>query len=164
MEQLQTQLLGLVQIIIGGIISVAGAYATIYIKKAIDIAKAKAETIQDEQAKSLIETTLDKVDDLIKTNIISVENTMKPAILQAIADGKVDKTELNTLAKTVKENVLAQLSTDYTEVFNSSLNDSNSYLENRIEKILAELKSADGTEVNKTIIENATNTPAVETK
>jgi hypothetical protein len=152
MEQLQTEALGLLQIIIGGVISVAGAYATIYIKKAIALAKEKAESIKDEQSKALVTSTLDKVDNLIETNIVSVENTMKPAILKAIENGKVDKSELNSLSTIVKDNVLKQLGTDATKVFNSSLKDTNSYLENRIEKILAELKSADGTEVNKTVL------------
>ena len=152
MEQLQAQAIGLLQVIIGGIFSIAGIYATIYINKGIALAKAKANTIQDEQLKALTNDTLCKVDDLLETNIIAAENTMKPAILQAIADGKVDKTELNSLATIVKETTLNQLGKGAVKILNESLGDTNSYIENRIEKILAELKSAPGTEVNKTVI------------
>jgi hypothetical protein len=152
MGQLQTQAMGLLQIVIGGIISIAGIYATIYINKAIAIAKEKANKIKDDQARTVAENILNDVDNLISTNIVSVENTLKPVILQAIADGKVDKTELNSLATIVKENTLNQMGTDAVKILNGTLGDSNSYLENRIEKILASLKSAPGTEVNKTII------------
>jgi len=152
MDQIQTQLMGLLQIVIGGIISIAGIYATIYINKAIAIAKEKANKIKDEQARTLAENILNDVDNLITTNIISVENALKPAILKAIEDGKIDKTELNSLATIVKENTLAQMGTDAAKILDGTLGDTSSYLENRIEKILASLKSAPGTEVNKTVI------------
>lgn len=141
MQELQKQILGLLQIIIGGIISVAGVYATMYIGKAVSLVKAKAEHMQNEKTKVLVNSTLDNLDDLISTNIIAVENTIKPAILEAIAHGTVDKSKLNSLSKLVKENVLNQLSTESKEIFNNSLNDTNGYLQNRIEKILADIKT-----------------------
>lgn len=152
MQEFQTQILGLLQIVIGGIISIAGVYATIYIGKAVNLVKAKAEHMQNEKTKALVNSTLDHVDDLISTNIVAVENTIKPAILEAIANGTIDKSKLNSLSKLVKENVLNQLGTESKEIFKSSLNDTNGYLQNRIEKILSELKSSQIAGFNDTII------------
>ena len=41
--------------------------------------------------------------DLITTNIIAAEQTLKPQILIAIKDGEVDKSELQGLSITVNE-------------------------------------------------------------
>lgn len=158
MDQLKIQVLNLLQIVLGGILSIAGIYATIYINKAVALAKAKAEQIKDAQAKAIVDNALAKTDDLINTNIISAENTLKPAILKAIANGKVDKEEIKSLSTVVKENTIKQLGDGAYKILNDSLGDTNSYLENRIEKILAQLKSAPGTEVNKTVIVEPTAT------
>jgi hypothetical protein len=152
MSSINNQLINILQLIIGGALAIASAFLPVLIHKAVAIANAKVQKIKNEQAREFLDNTLFKVDDLITTNIVSAENTLKPTILQAIADGKVDKNELNSLSTVVKENVLNQMSKQATEIFISSLSDANSYLTNRIEKILAELKSSPGTEVNKTVI------------
>jgi hypothetical protein len=152
MSSINDQLINILQVIIGGALAIASAFLPVLIHKAVAIANAKVQKIKNEQAREFLDNTLSRVDDLIITNIVSAENTLKPTILQAIADGKVDKTELNSLSALVKENVLNQMSKQAIEIFNSSLSDANGYLTNRIEKILAELKSSPGTEVNKTVI------------
>jgi hypothetical protein len=164
MDQLKIQALNLLQVALGGILSVAGIYATIYINKAVALAKAKAEQIKDAQAKAIADNAIDKTDNLITMNIIAAENTLKPAILKAIADGKVDKTEIKSLSTVVKENTIKQLGDGTYKILNDFLGDTNGYLENRIEKILAELKSAPGTEVNKTFIVEPTVTDIKETE
>lgn len=154
MEQIQEQILMFLQIIIGGIISVASANAIAYFKKKTELAKANLKKIDNENARNILNNTLVEIEELITTNIISAENTLKPIILKGIEDGVLDKDELQSLAKVVKEDVLNQLSKQSMIVLTNTLNDSNSYLEKKIERILAELKSKDGTEVNRTVIEN----------
>lgn len=161
MELLHDQVSMTLQIIVGAAVSALCAYATIYVKKAIALGKVRANKIKNEEARNIVKSTLDKVDVLISTNIVSAENTLKPAIVQAISDGEVDKSELDSLAIVVKKKVIDQLSKESLEVFNSSLNNSNSYLENRIEKILAELKDTEGTGVSKTVIIAPNNTESV---
>ena len=142
----------IVQTIIGGALSIASVYISIYVAKAIEVSKIKASLIKNEEAKAIINSTIDRVDDLIATNIISVENTLKPQILEAIKDGKVDNSELEELSIVVKKNVLKQMSEDTCEVLNATLSDVHGYIENRIERILAELKDAKGNVVTHTII------------
>ena len=142
----------IVQTIIGGALSIASVYISIYVAKAIEVSKIKASLIKNEEAKAIINSTIDRVDDLIATNIISVENTLKPQILEAIKDGKVDNSELEGLSIVVKKNVLKQMSEDTCGVLNATLSDVHGYIENRIERILAELKDAKGNVVTHTII------------
>ena len=132
------QLLG---IIIGGGLAVASAYTGLLVARATQKIKLEIEKLNDETQKKILNDTLDRVDDLLQTNIIAMENTVKKDMLVAIADGKIEKTELKTLADNVKNNVLKQLGDDSLAVLNNSLGDVNGYLEVKIEEILAQIKT-----------------------
>ena len=142
----------ILQTLVAGVISLAGILTTIYVNKAIELVKLKAQAVKDEQAKKILTNALNNVDELICTNIVAVENTLKPQILEAIKDGKIDKSELNNLSLVVKENVINQMGQQTNTIINEALSDVNSYLESRIEKILADLKNSDSNAVNYTTI------------
>ena len=132
------QLLG---VIIGGCLAIITAYAGLLIARATQKIKLEIERLNDETQKRILNDTLDRVNNLLQTNIIAMENTVKKDMLVAIEDGKVEKAELKTLADNVKNNVLKQLGNDSLEVLNNSLGDVNGYLEVKIEEILAQIKA-----------------------
>ena len=140
-ELLQGTVVQLLGIVIGGILAIASAYMTLFVAKATQRAKIETEKLNDERQRKMVNATLDKVDELLKTNIIALENTVKKDMLELIADGKIEKDELKKLAKNVKENVLNQLGEDSLAILNDTLGDVNGYLEARIEEKLAEIKS-----------------------
>lgn len=137
LENTVIQLLG---IIIGGLLAIASAYMTLFVAKATQRAKVETEKLNDERQKAIVDATLDKVDELLRTNIIALENTVKKDMLELIADGKIEKSELKKLAQNVKENVLNQLGEGSIAILNETLGDVNGYLEVRIEEKLAEIK------------------------
>ena len=137
LENTVIQLLG---IIIGGLLAIASAYATLFVAKATQKAKAEVEKLNDERQRKLIDATLNRVDELLKTNIIALENTVKKDMLELIADGKIEKEELKKLAENVKINVINQLGEGSMAILNETLGDVNGYLEVRIEEKLAEIK------------------------
>ena len=137
LENTVIQLLG---IIIGGLLAIASAYMTLFVAKATQRAKIETEKLNDERQKAIVDATLDKVDELLKTNIIALENTVKKDMLELIADGKIEKDELKKLAKNVKINVINQLGEGSMAILNETLGDVNGYLEVRIEEKLAEIK------------------------
>ena len=128
-------------IIIGGCLAVASAYCGLLVARATQKIKLEIERLNDEAQKRILNDTLDRVNSLLQTNIIAMENTVKKDMLVAIEDGKVEKAELKTLADNVKNNVLKQLGNDSLEVLNNSLGDVNGYLEVKIEEILAQIKA-----------------------
>ena len=132
------QLLG---VIIGGCLAIATAYAGLLIARATQKIKLEIENLNDETQKKIFNDALDRVDSLLQTNIIAMENTVKKDMLATIADGKIEKAELKTLADNVKNNVLKQLGDDSLAVLNNSLGDVNGYLEVKIEEILAQIKA-----------------------
>ena len=139
-ELLQDTIIQLLGIVIGGILAVASAYMTLFVAKATQKAKAEVEKLNDERQRKLIDATLNRVDELLRTNIIALENTAKKDMLALIDDGKIEKDELKKLAQDVKINVLNQLGEDSLAILNDTLGDVNGYLEARIEEKLAEIK------------------------
>ena len=139
-ELLQDTIIQLLGIVIGGILAIASAYATLFVAKATQKAKAEVEKLNDERQRKLIDATLNRVDELLRTNIIALENTAKKDMLALIDDGKIEKDELKKLAQDVKINVLNQLGDDSLVILNETLGDVNGYLEVRIEEKLAEIK------------------------
>lgn len=137
LENTVIQLLG---IIIGGLLAVASAYMTLFIAKATQRAKVEIEKLNDERQRKIVNATLNKVDELLRTNIIALENTTKKDMLALIEDGKIEKEELKKLAEDVKVNVLNQLGEGSIAILNETLGDVNGYLEVRIEEKLAEIK------------------------
>ena len=137
LENTVIQLLG---IIMGGLLAIASAYMTLFVAKATQRAKIETEKLNDERQKAIVDATLDKVDELLKTNIIALENTVKKDMLELIADGKIEKDELKKLAENVKINVINQLGEGSMAILNETLGDVNGYLEVRIEEKLAEIK------------------------
>ena len=137
LENTVIQLLG---IIIGGILAIASAYATLFVAKATQKAKVEIEKLNDERQRKIVNATLNKVDELLRTNIIALENTTKKDMLALIEDGKIEKEELKKLAEDVKTNVINQLGEGSIAILNETLGDVNGYLEVRIEEKLAEIK------------------------
>ena len=139
-ELLQNTVIQLLGIVIGGILAIASAYMTLFVAKATQKAKAETEKLNDERQRKIVNATLNRVDELLRTNIIALENTAKKDMLALIDDGKIEKDELKKLAQDVKENVLNQLGDDSLAILNDTLGDVNGYLEARIEEKLAEIK------------------------
>ena len=140
-ELLQNTVIQLLGIIIGGILAIASAYATLFVAKATQKAKIEIEKLNDERQRKIVDATLNKADELLRTNIVALENTVKKDMLVLIDDGKIEKDELKKLAQDVKINVLNQLGKDSLAILNDTLGDVNGYLEARIEEKLAEIKA-----------------------
>ena len=146
MNALNETLVNLLATIISGLIGIALLQLFTYLRS-------KTSLIQDEQAKQIVDTTIDKVEKLINANIIKTENVSKPIMVQALQDGKIEKAELVKLRDEVRENVLSQLSQDSIDVLNDSLVDVEKYIDTKIESQLAILKEQEGIPVNHTVID-----------
>ena len=145
MNVLNETLVNILATIISGLIGIALLQLFTYLRN-------KTSLIQDEQAKQIVDTTIDKVEKLINANIIKTENVSKPIMIQALQDGKIEKAELVKLRDEVRENVLSQLSQDSIDVLNDSLVDVEKYIDTKIESQLAILKEQEGIPVKHTVI------------
>ena len=141
MELLQEGLVDLLKIVIESVLAIASVYATMFVANVTKKAKVELQKVKDEKAKELLNQNLDRVDVLLRTNIIAMENTLKKELIKDIEDGKLDKEEAKLLVNNVKKNVLNQLGNESLVVLNEGLNDLNGYIEARLEQILVEVKN-----------------------
>lgn len=132
----------LLNIVIGGVLTVASVYGTLFVAKITQKAKIEIAKLKDEQAKIILDASLERLDQLLKTNIVAMENTLKKELTKAIEDGVIEKEELKMLALNVKENVLNQLGRESLDVLNNGLNDLGGYIEARLEQLLVEVKNS----------------------
>ena len=142
MELLQEGLVDLLKIVIESVLAIASVYATMFVANVTKKAKVELQKVKDEKAKELLNENLDRVDVLLRTNIIAMENTLKKELVKDIADGKIDKEEAKLLVNNVKKNVLNQLGNESLVVLNEGLNDLNGYIGARLEEILVEVKNS----------------------
>ena len=141
MELLQEGLVDLLEIVIESVLAIASVYATMFVANVTKKAKVELQKVKDEKAKELLNQNLDRVDALLRTNIIAMENTLKKELIKDIEDGKLDKEEAKLLVNNVKKNVLNQLGNESLAVLNEGLIDLNGYIGARLEEILVEVKN-----------------------
>ena len=141
MELLQEGLVDLLEIVVESVLAIASVYATMFVANVTKKVKVELQKVKDEKAKELLNQNLDRVDALLRTNIIAMENTLKKELIKDIADGKLDKEEAKLLVNNVKKNVLNQLGNESLAVLNEGLNDLNGYIGARLEEILVEVKN-----------------------
>ena len=139
--ELQSQLIQLIQIIIGGCLSIASIYAVILINKYTNIAKEKLNSIQDKNAKEKLNVAMDRLNSLLVTNITNTENTLKKTLIEASKDNKLTKEDFDLLKNNVAENVISQLSNDTTDIISKEVGDINDFVNVKLEEVLANLKA-----------------------
>ena len=139
--ELQSQLIQLIQIIIGGCLSIASIYAVILINKYTNIAKEKLNSIQDKNAKEKLNVAMDRLNSLLVTNITNTENTLKKTLIEASKDNKLTKEDFDLLKNNVAENVISQLSNDTTDIISKEVGDINDFVNIKLEEVLANLKA-----------------------
>jgi len=150
--ELQTQIINELTIIVAIMTPLMVALRKLWKSKLKSYFQAKIDSIQNEDVRKAAQAAYDTVKDLIPQEITNAEVTLKPAILQAIADGKVTKDELCSLNSLVKDKVLSQLTDDAKKALETKIPDVNSYLESKVEDVLSSLKLDPESVVSKTVI------------
>ncbi|MDU4480337.1 hypothetical protein, partial [Clostridium sp.] len=128
-------------IIACGAISVIAGYVTLYTKKLIEKVKAETDKVKDENQKALINSAIDRANDLVTKNVVKMEQTLVKEIKEKTEDGDIKKEELQKIATSVKENVLNQLSKESQDLINLEIKDLSGYIEAQIEVALGTLKN-----------------------
>jgi hypothetical protein len=151
-QQLITEGIKIFEIILGfGGLALATYHTKI--RKYLDT---KTEAIDNENVRTLAKETIDVIDKLVTNEVTNADITLKPAIIQAISDGKVTTDELTNLKETVKDKVLTQLTEDSKNAVSTTISNLDTYLDSTVETILGQLKLDPTSPVSKTIIPEVT--------
>ncbi|MBS4783847.1 hypothetical protein, partial [Clostridium sp.] len=116
-------------------------YVTLYTKKLTEKVKAETDKVKDENQKLLINSAIDRANDLVTKNVVKMEQTLVKEIKEKTEDGDIKKEELQKIAESVKENVLNQLSKESQDLINLEIKDLSGYIEAQIEVALGTLKN-----------------------
>lgn len=128
----------LTTVITGGIGVISTTIAVYFNNLKVKI-QAETNKIQNEETKKLVNNALDRLNDLVITNVQSAQETLVKTIKEESKDG-YSKEDLLAVKEVVKNNILVQLSQDSKDLLASEISDLDSYVDNKIEVILAEIK------------------------
>jgi len=137
----QEQLMGLLYTLLIGLLNVGVGYVLYLVKVYVEKLKVQSQKIQNEDQRALAESTISRLENLVKVSVIATEETTGKALKEAFKDGQVDKSEILALASTVRDEVYAQLSEDAKNALSQEVGDVQIYIEKLIEKSLAEIKA-----------------------
>lgn len=128
----------LTTVITGGIGVISTTIAVYFNNLKVKI-QAETNKIQNEETKKLVNNALERLNDLVITNVQSANETLVKTIKEESKDG-YSKEDLLAVKDVVKNNILVQLSQDSKDLLTSEISDLDSYVDNKIEVILAEIK------------------------
>ena len=140
MEAVQDALVNLLVTVAVGVIGIVGAYTTVCLNKITANIKSKTNKIENENQKALIESAIERVNDLVRVNVIKAQETLVKEIVEKTEDGIFDKSDLKAVAEVVKNDVIKQMGEQVTELVKIEIDDLEGYVSAVIEKTLAELK------------------------
>ena len=140
MEVVQDALVNLLVTVAVGVIGIVGAYTTVCLNKITANIKSKTNKIENENQKALIESAIERVNDLVRVNVIKAQETLVKEIMEKTEDGIFDKSDLKAVADVVKNDVIKQMGEQVTELVKIEIDDLEGYVSAVIEKTLAELK------------------------
>lgn len=140
MEQVETELIKLGVIIITGLLGLLSIYATLFFERLGTKAKTETSSIKNEDARKLLNDTIDRTQMLVNKNIISANETIVKEIKSKTEDGILSLEDGKTILLKVKSNVLATLSDSSKEILSATSGDIDKFIETEIEHQLAIIK------------------------
>jgi replicative DNA helicase len=126
--------------ILYALISLAGVYIVFLINKLIAKVKAEADKIADEKQRALVQTAIDRVNDLATKTVLMIEQTAAGTLRELVKDGKVDRAELLKLGEEAVNSIYEQLSDDTLAVLELEVNDVEKYIIDTVEAAVLRLK------------------------
>lgn len=115
-------------------ITLAGAYATFYLRKLTEKLKLETEKIHDDRQKELIIEALYRLDDVASKTVSAIEQTTADVIRKdfTISDA-TRKEKLKELGVKAYDQIVKTLEPEYVNALKNSLGDFESYVKSTIE-------------------------------
>jgi chromosome segregation ATPase len=136
-----------------GVVIPFGAFCyAFYHGKGYDFIKAKIGLIKDQDTRELADNAFDRIDILLDTEMSAIESTVKPQLLKDIAEGNLTKDSLKDLGVQAVKAVMQQLPNKSKELLKQEVNDLESYVNKRLEKLLGDAKLNPQSSIQKTVI------------
>jgi len=141
LNAIKENLVSLLEIVLVGAVPIIATYLISLIKQFVEKTKLHTEKLGNQNQKILVDNALDRVNFLIESNVLAMQNTLVKEIKDKVQDKNITKQELIEVGYSVKKNVLNQLSDDVKDVVKLEIKDIDSYIKVEIENVLEEIKS-----------------------
>jgi hypothetical protein len=128
--------------IVGALLGLAVSYAVFFITKAqVKIHEATAQKIADDSKKKLIDDAVDRVIGLTQNTVLKIEQVSASALREAVKDGTIEKSELESLGKQAVQEVYSQLTEESKALLQTQVVDIQKYILDLVEKTVFEIKN-----------------------
>jgi len=134
--------------------SLLGAYATLYFAKCKIKVDAEVSKIKDDKTKALVNTALERIEDLVVKGVGEAEQTLVGDVKAQIVKGTLSKSDLLKIGQDVANNVYGQLNSETILALQSEYNDIKSYIEASVETQVLKLKITSANIITPTGIAN----------
>lgn len=117
-------------VIVVAVIALIAAVAIKYSKYGIDLLKQKASSIEDENTRNLVNSTLDRLSSLTEVVVTSIEQESTKAIKDSIASGKTEYTydDILALKDQAVDRVKEQLTPEMINAINEQVSDIDKFI------------------------------------
>ena len=126
------------------VITLLGTYALYYIRKATTKLSTETAKIAEESQRALIQSAIDRLDDIATKTVSHVEQTVAQELRQAVKEGHASREELVALSRKAYNEVVTQLKPEYMDALHTTLGDAESYIMSTIEAKVLALKERAG--------------------
>jgi hypothetical protein len=115
-------------------ITLAGAYATFYLRKLTQKLKLETERLEDDRQRELLMEALGRLDDVATKTVSAIEQTTADIIRKdlSLEDG-IKKEKLKELATKAYDQITATLEPEYVKALQDSLGDFEGYVMSTVE-------------------------------
>lgn len=129
-------------VLLPGLLSVLAGFIIALAKKGFDYLTAKIEGIKNENLKCLTYSSLNDLQTIVESTVISLQQTLGDDIKASIKaeDGKYTRDDLLKLKDTALKSINSQMTETMNEAVNSITNDATEYINSLIEQTVYRLK------------------------
>lgn len=123
-------------------------YIILYINKAKAKLVMEASKIEDEKQRNLVNSAINRVNDLTINSVSMANQTIVAALKESISNGKIDKGELSLLGEKVANDIFTQLTPKMKETLETEIFDIKAYILSVVETQVSNLKPTVITTIN----------------
>lgn len=123
-----------------GVLTLLSSYALYYIRKATAKVAAEAAKIKNDDQRALVQTAVDRLDDIAAKTVKTIEQTTAKELRRAVQNGQASRDDLIKLSKQAYSEIVQTMEPDYLKALQDTLGDLDKYITNTIEAKVLELK------------------------
>lgn len=141
MQDAMNEILG--NVVLAGL-TLMSTYVIYYIRRASAKFKAEVSKMDADSQRMLVQTALDRLDDVAMKTVQSFEQTLARELRQSVKEGWASKEELTQLAQQAYSEIVRQLKPEYMRALHDTLGDAEGYIMHTIEAKVLKLKERAG--------------------